>query len=242
MKLDIVLDKDSKYKLPDPLPNQSFIWGFFGRPGSGKSTLMFNIVQSKNTTIKGKKQRQSYKGLFKNIVLCSPTLASLTNNKEFSKLKHKYDTFDIQTLMNIEELAQENWEDEEQTLVIFDDVSSQFKGNKALIDKFSHMAKNHRHIGLSIIFLSQKFMDVPHGVRTCMGFMTVFQCSNYKEKETIFDELPVDKKRIDEVYNYIFDNKDDDEKTARYNFLFIDASLKKKGKVRIFKKFNELIL
>jgi hypothetical protein len=243
MKIDKQLDSDTKFKLPDPLPSKSFIWGFFGRAGSGKTTAMINLIQSNHLLVNEKKQRQSYKGLFKNIILCSPSLKSLTDNKEFNKLRHKFEDFNIQTLNAIQEIAEENWnEDNEQTLVIFDDVSSKFKGNKALIEKFSHMAKNHRHMGLSMFILAQKFVDLPHGVRVNMTFMTVFNCSNYKEKEAIFDELPVEKKRIDTVYDYIFNNPNDDKDNSRYNFLFIDASLRKTGKVRIFKKFNELII
>ena len=243
MNTDIPLDDGLKEKLEDPLPNISFIWAIIGRPRSGKSTVMIELVQTGLIKVDGVKKRSGYKKLFKNIILCGPSLKSLRKNKDFKKLKYQFETFDIRTLNAIEEIALADWdEDKEQTLVIFDDVSSHFKDNKMLIDKFSHMAKNHRHSGLSMFILAQKFMDIPHGVRTCFNYISIFNCSNYKERDTIFEELPVEKKDIKDVYDHIFNNADDEQTKSRYNFLTIDSSLQKSGKVRMFKKFSELIL
>lgn len=231
--LDKRIDSD-KDPLPDPLPREAFIWGIIAKPKSGKTTYMMSLLTKK----KHKGVRQSYRKLFKNVILISPTLKSFGDNKDIEGLKYKYDKLDEEILDHIEEIATENKEEGEQTLVIFDDCSSYFKKNKAIIDKFSHLCKNHRHIGLSMFILSQKFTDLPTGVRNCMNMITMMNTDNLYERDAIFQELPLKKQQYDDLYYYIFQNKNDENN--KYNSMLLDMTRGKSNRVRIFKNFNEL--
>jgi len=231
--LDKRLDSD-KDPLPEPLANQSFIWALVAKPRSGKTTYLMSLLTKKK--VKG--IRQSYRGLFKNIIFVSPTIASLGDNKEINKLKYKYDSITLDVLDEIEEISRENKEDGEQTCVVFDDVSSEFKKNKPIIDKLSKVCKNHRHIGLSIFILSQKFTDLPTGMRNCLSHITLMNCDNMYERDSIFSELPIAKKNYDELYEYIFHNKNDEN--TRYNSMLLDMSRTKKNHILVYKNFNLL--
>lgn len=229
-KLDTLKDP-----LPDPLPNTSFIWGIFGRPRSGKSTYLLSLLMAK----KKKGIRQSYIGLFKNIIFVSPTIHSITD-KRIQSLKFKYDNVSVDILTEIEDLAKENKEDNEQTLVIFDDCSTQFKKNRGIEQKLTQICKNHRHLGLSIFILSQKFTDLTSGMRLCLPYMTIFTMDNLYERDSLFSELPIKKKDYDPLYEYIFQNKDDD--VNNHNSFMLDMSRTRSNHIRLFKNFNELKL
>ena len=231
--LDKRLDTD-KDQLPEPLPNYPFIWGIISRPKSGKTTYMMSLISKK----KHNGVRQSYRNLFKNIILVSPTLKSFGNNKNIDNLKYKFEHLDNDVLDDIEEIARENKDDDENTLVIFDDCSSYFKKNKQIIDKFSHMCKNHRHIGLSMFILSQKYTDLPTGVRNCMGLITMMNTDNLFERDAIFSELPLKKQQYDDLYYYIFQNKDD--KNNKYNSMLLDMTRNKSNRALVYKNFNLL--
>ena len=73
--------------------------------------------------------RQSYIKLFSKIVICSPTLASFKSNI-WGRIKNKYEKFDLQFLNELEEIAQEQWEDGKQTLCIMDDIGAALKRDK----------------------------------------------------------------------------------------------------------------
>jgi hypothetical protein len=212
--LDKRLDTD-KDPLPEPLSNYPFIWGIISRPKSGKTTYMMSLI-----------------------ILVSPTLKSFGNNKNIDNLKYKFEHLDNDVLDDIEEIARENKDDDENTLVIFDDCSSYFKKNKQIIDKFSHMCKNHRHIGLSMFILSQKYTDLPTGVRNCLGLITMMNTDNMFERDAIFQELPLRKQQYDDLYYYIFQNKDD--KNNKYNSMLLDMTRNKSNRVLVYKNFNLL--
>ena len=73
MKCDTKISDD----IPDPLPSESFAMVVAGSPGSGKSSLVTSIISAPKS-----KQgiRQSYVKLFEHIIVCSPSLDSLSNN------------------------------------------------------------------------------------------------------------------------------------------------------------------
>jgi hypothetical protein len=97
------------------------------------------------------------------------------------------------------------------------------------------MVQNRRHLYTSMIFLVQRFRDVPTGIRNNMSHFITFKMKNRPETEAIMNELfNFDKKQTLEILSYVFDNDD------KYSFLFVDMSLKLTNMFRFFKKFNEL--
>ena len=230
MNLDNRLDTD-KDPLPSPLPNTSFSMAIVGSSGSGKTSLMSSIITSKKKNGK----RQSYIKLFSKICICSPTLASFKSNI-WGRIRNKYSKFDLQFLNELEEIAQEQWEDGKQTLCIMDDIGATLKRDRKTEMKLVSMLQNRRHMGLSVIMLVQKWKDLPSGVRNNLTNVAIFTPKNNMEKEAVFGELlPMKKQLWDSIYDYVYDDSD------KYNFLFVDMSLKVSPTYRYFKKFNELI-
>ena len=234
MSLDDRLDTD-KDPLPDPLPNSSFAMALVGSSGSGKTSLMSSIVTSnvKNGV------RQSYRKLFSKIILCSPTLASFKNDI-WGKIpkSQKFETFSLDFLEQVEEIAGEAWKENRQTLVILDDIGATLKRDRKAETKLVSMLQNRRHIGLSVIMLIQKWRDLPTGVRANLTNVALFRPKNNLEKEAIFGELlPMSKNKWDYIYDYVYNVGED-----KYSFLFIDMSLKQDSVYRYFKKFNRILL
>ena len=106
MNADHRLDTD---KLRFPYALQSFQSGFNllinGSSGSGKTTLLCQLLNAKNDKKNG--IRRSFKKIFDNVVIVSPSLKTLKDNI-FDGLKHKYKTWDEETIEKIEELLDEN--------------------------------------------------------------------------------------------------------------------------------------
>ena len=230
---DPPLDKKND-KLPFPLPDKNFIWALIGKPRSGKTTYLISLLSKR----KSKGMRQSYRGLFENVIFVSPSLQSLAGNKDIERLKYKFDNITLDVLDEICEICQKNRDDDKKTCIVFDDVSSQFKSNKLIIDKLSHMCKNHRHCFSSIFILSQKYTDLPTGMRTCVNYLTMFNTDNLMERDKIFSELPIRKENYDPLYEHIFQNKED--ANDRHNSMLLDMSRTRFNRTRVFKNFNLL--
>ena len=102
--------------------------------------------------------------------------------------------------------------------------------------KLVSLLQNRRHIGLSVIILVQKWKDLPSGVRNNLTNVAIFRPKNNMEAEAVFGELlPMKKQMWEQIYDYIYDDSD------KYNFLFVDMSLRVSYTYRYFKKFNELL-
>jgi len=227
---NFALDKPFPNTMADPLPQCNFVFSLIGAPKSGKTHLLMSLLTNKPKN----KKAQSYKKVFKNVIFVSPSAHNI-KDKNLEKIKYKFDHVDLDILNQIETIAIENKEDGEQTLVIFDDVSTQLKHKTNLL-KISQMCKNHRQFDLSMFILSQKFNDLPTAVRNCSRYFAIFTLDNGYEKKSIMDELPLKGDQFEEVYNHIFN----DDSSSRHNFLLIDMSRSKMNKVRYFKNFNEL--
>ena len=224
------LDKPFPKKMADPLPQCNFIWSLIGAPKSGKTHLLMSLLTNMNKNKLG----QSYRKVFKNVIFVSPSAHNI-KDKNLDKIKYKFDHVDFDILAQIEEIAIENKQEGEQTLVIFDDVSTQLKHKSNLL-KISQMCKNHRQFDLSMFILSQKFNDLPTAVRNCSRYFSIFTLDNGYEKKSIMEELPLKGDQFEEVYNHIFN----DDSDSRHNFLLIDMSRSIQNKIRYFKNFNEL--
>ena len=229
------LDKPLTDRLPDPLPNYNgFCMVIAGASGSGKTTFLYSIM-TKNK-IKG--IRQSYKKVFDKIYVVSGTIGSDSmKNDPFRKLPagQKYETLTEEALNEIDEKIQASRDDDENSIIIFDDVGSQLRKKAGIEKKLVQMVQNRRHLYTSMIFLVQRFRDVPTGIRNNMSHFVTFKMKNRPETEAIMNELfNFDKKQTLDILSYIFDNDD------KYSFLFVDMSLKLTNMFRFFKKFNEL--
>jgi DNA replication protein DnaC len=220
MNCDHRLD-DDKMKFPQSLA--SFHSGFNllinGSSGSGKTNLLINLLRSRNDKQNG--IRRSFKKIFDNVIVISPSLKTLKDDV-FKGLKHKYSTFDEETLEIINDVlndAEEDTDDEDndepkKTLLIMDDCGSMLKGG--MKEKmFNHLVKNRRHRHLSIICITQKFKDASTTHRSNLTHFIFFKPRNELEMTAIYDEMiGQPRKYMHDIMNSLF-NK-------RFNNVMID--------------------
>lgn len=229
--LDQVIVSD----LPEPLPAYSgFCMVIVGSSGSGKTTFLYSIM----TKNRKKGVRQSYKKVFNNIYVISPTIGNGSmKNDPFDKLsddkKNKVLTADL--LNELEETLTENKNKNQHSLIIFDDVGSQLRRSAAIEKKLVQLVQNRRHLYCSMIFLVQKFRDLPTGIRNNMSHLVSFKPKNRPEREAIVKELfNFDAKTSEKLLDHVFENDD------KFSFLFVDMSQKSTNKNVFYKKFNRL--
>jgi hypothetical protein len=243
-KLDVInsannLDKPLCDNLIEPLPNYSgFQWIIAGQSGTGKTSLLLSLLTQKSK--KGEAKR-SYRKLFDHIIVVSPTLGSGKSNKKdpLADLpeEQKFKDFNYQTMRQVYDMCEEWREDDEHTLVIFDDVTSQLKKDYQAMKLLGEFSQNRRHIYTSIFLLTQKWTDVPLSVRANCSHFSSYRPKNNVELEAICSEMmPFLKKHWLEIMNYIFTDED------RFAFLLADMSMKKSNKVMFYNKFNRLLI
>jgi len=234
--LDQPLHKD----IPSPLPNYSgFNMAIAGSSGSGKTTLMYSIM----TKRKKKGKRQSYRGVFEHIYIVSPTLGNKSmKGDEFAKLPQDqiYRELTLQALDELKDTFEKNREEDENSVLILDDVGSELRKSGAIEKKLVALCQNRRHLFLSVIFIIQKWKDLPTGIRNNLSHAAFFRPKNQPEKEAIMTELfPFKRDQTESIFDYIYEK---DEDKDRYSFLFVDMSLKKSSKFQYYKCFNHLEL
>lgn len=221
--------------LPPPLDTMvsGSALAIVGHSGSGKTTLMASLLGSN----KKKGIRQSFKKLFDNVVIISPSLHTISSGifKGISDEK-KFSVFDNEALDKVDELTEEEPEDEEDTnytLLILDDVSSQLKKNKQLEKRLISLFQNRRHKQLTIWVISQKFKDIPNGIRSNLSHFITFKPKTLPEMEAIYTEmLPFSKKYMLNFFDYLF--------KERHSFLFVDMSMRNSPNFQYYRKFNRL--
>ena len=222
MNCDHRLDTDA---LRFPMALQSFVSGFNllinGSSGSGKTNLLVSLLKSRPDHKKG--LRRSFKRIFDNVIIVSPSLKSL-KDPVFKGLKHKYTQFTDEVLDEIvailEDVDSSDSDSDEspektKTLLVLDDCGSYLKG--AIERRFNHLVKNRRHTPstLSIICLVQKFKDASTTHRANLTHFITFKPRNEMEMTSIYDEMiGQPKKYMHEIMNGIF-NK-------RFNHLMVD--------------------
>lgn len=222
------VDGDLIQDLHPALINKSHIAVFVGKSKSGKSNLMVNLLS------KGKKDgvRQSYKKVFHDIIIVSPSLKSFKNNifedideeKQFDKLN--FDTLDF-----IDTFTEMNADLEKNTLVVLDDVGSSLRVNERFLGL---QTQKHRHRRTTWFIVAQKYRDLPTSIRANLSALYLFRPISLKELDAIYEELlPFNKKNLIQFINWVFDTK--------YNFLYIDMSLEKSSSPIYYKNFKRII-
>ena len=188
-----------------------------GKPGSGKTNLMYQLIKSKHLLNK------CYDKIY--LFQPSPSRASM-RDKLFDTLPDDQ-KFDELTFENLD-YVKNDLDPDENSAIIFDDQGAYLKNNdiKKLLKE---LIMNRRHLHLSIFFLVQTYLSIERDVRKLFSNVFIFRCSK-KEMETIADELIEQKKEyLNEIVKIVFNKP--------YQYLFINTDSQ-----RIFSDFNELII
>jgi hypothetical protein len=171
--------------------------------------------------------------MFDNIILVSPSastikdspLENISDDQKFNSLNE--DVFDM-----VDSVTEDGVEDNQHTLLILDDVSSQLrlKENEKLL---TQLVKNRRHLNLSIWVVGHRVIDLSPALRSNANLIFLFKPKTNKEIETIQSEyMMMPKKEADELMRAAY--KD------RFDFMLIDTSLRSGSDFIFFRNFNQL--
>ena len=212
--------------IPLPLPQMlNFFMLVCGRPGSGKTTLILNLVA---------KRGKLYNKKFDKIFVFSPSLMTLEDNPFEDLPPEQTDTELTEELL---ERSLDIIKDSgEKVLFILDDVVNDIKRTSAIQNTLSRMLMNRRHLAgsggsCSFIITTQVYNKIPAPIRKTASHIIIFHTKNKKELDTIFDELIIiPQKDFYQILKFCFDKKN--------HFLYIDTN---KGYNDMFHKcFNKL--
>jgi DNA replication protein DnaC len=210
--------------IKEPFPNKSFFMVLCGRPGSGKTSLLLNLLNERN-------QNRVYYQTFHKILYCCPlnSRASVTNNP-FEDLpeNQKFESFSPDILQKIKEIRKEFLNNEiekkkkklkyknENQLLIIDDCTSELKDKKNL-KSFIEMTTNRRHLRLSIILLVQFLRAIPKPIRFQVTDVVLFKTSNRMDSRIIQEEyINMNNEKFLELTNFCWENDHD--------FIFINKN------------------
>lgn len=193
---------------------------FVGRPGSGKTSILYSLFESKKLL----------KKVYHNIYLFQPSSSRLSmKDKLFEKLpdENKFEELDFDSLSEVMERIKAE-DSKFNNCIIFDDQSVALKNNDTL-KLLKELIFNRRHIRTSVFFLTQTFFSVPKEIRRLFSNVFVFKVSR-GELTTIFEEL-VEKRKdcMMEISKLVYDKP--------HNFLYINTETQ-----RLFKGWDEIII
>ena len=215
---EFLCDKPIHQQIQDPLPKTPFFMAIIGSAGSGKTSMMVNLLTS----------CQAYKKAFHavHIVMPSHSVASLKKNV-FKNHPRMHDDLTYGTLDDILQSVMEDAEEKYSSLLILDDVTASLKNNE-LQQLLKRTIFNRRHYRLSIMILVQSYNSMPLSIRKTISHFIAYKPRNKKEFTAIFEELIfLDRDTGDALTRYVYDRP--------YAFLYADVNTNS-----LYKNFDKL--
>jgi hypothetical protein len=206
---DITLKKikmntdDKILGLEAPLQSFNFMYLFCGKPMSGKTSLMLNLITTKN---------KYYYQKFDRIEIFSPSLHTIDKGLDLDESRF-HDTVDAEIL---EKILKENDKAKEKILFVFDDVIASIS---KIREVFIKMVYNRRHLGggISIILVSQVYNKIPLEIRKACSGIFMFSTTNKREIQSLYDDfISMPKPMFDKILRFVF--------KSPHDFLYIDTN------------------
>ena len=179
-KFDFSCDEPDK-SIPEPLPNVlNFFMLICGRPGSGKTTLILNLIC---------KRGKMYNRKFDRIYIFSPSLTTMKGNP-FECIPEEQ-IFTELSVPDIEGVLAEISDSGEKVLFILDDVVNDIKKSASLQTLVSKMLMNRRHLAgaggsTSFIITTQVYNKLPAPIRKTASHIIIYHTKNKKELDFIY--------------------------------------------------------
>jgi len=234
MKCDKYITDSKCRSVAAPLMQTSHFYIISGASGSGKSNLIVNLLKSNKTT-KDNKHKKSYRNMFNNIILVSPSAHTIKDSPlENISDDQKFDSISDEVFDLVELMTEDSVEENKHTLLILDDVSSQLR-MKENEKRLNQLIKNRRHLNLSIWIVTHKVTDASPALRSNANLIFLFKPKTTREINTIQEEyMMMSKSQAESLMNAAY--KD------RYDFLLLDTSLRTGSDFRYFRNYNELLI
>ena len=209
----------------DPIPPTSFVWIISGKKGTGKSTLLLNLMDTKKK-LGGLKKRYS------KIYMISPTAEHDPKFKKLvTELKQSdrfYDTPNNQTFEAVLNDLSDAKDDDEHSLLILDDCADRLpkSTDTSLLNRLVILS---RHYKLCIIITSQKYNKINPLIRTNADLISFFRTDNKKEFKTLDEDLNTDLEKLKKAYDF---------STDKNNFLHINMYT---NPITFYKNFDRIV-
>jgi hypothetical protein len=212
LKLGKPIQETMSVFIPDIDPNlnipcrNGFHAVFCGSGGSGKSSLMMNLIKG------------PYKKKFDNIYYFCPMVSfTSVKNHPFKKHDKVYHDFTVSALSGIYNELEEKKEEKlnEYSLIILDDLADCLKNNDVQILMNKMMIKS-RHLQVSWIISLQAYYYFPKQLRRQITNFILFKTKSIDEFQSLARELfNMNSDDALTLYNYVFDKN--------YNHLDVDT-------------------
>lgn len=170
-------------EIPQPLPGSNgecFVFTLIGPRSSGKSVVINNLVL----------RDEMLRGLFKDIVIISPTIHSDSSSRflihEVGK-ENVYEAYSEDIIHGIiNEVKDQEKHERSMKLIILDDVIGSIPKYNSLVYNLTSKA---RHWSISMIISSQNLRELPPVCRNNTTHWGFFRSGNLKEVEKMLEEM-----------------------------------------------------
>lgn len=198
-----------------------YIWIVSGMRGSGKTTLIYNLLL------------HHLKGYYDNIYLVSTTAR---NDKKLSDLVDELSEEDkIYSECNpeviseiIEKIQEANENGAKNNLVWFDDCIVHLPKSTAKNSAFNKLITTNRHYKTDVWITTQSYPRLNTLVRSNMDLFSLFHTNNKKELKNVMEDLAIDEDLFKQLYDFATDGN---------SFLHVSFA---GGRPRFFKKFDAI--
>ena len=207
-----VFSKEKKIKSPFEKNSISFICG---QTGTGKSTVLLNILKHIEKEIEDFEEVYYFTGSKKDKILNNlGEDITVSSDPEF-----------FYSLLDKIEAENES----PRRLLVIDDLASNpmFSINNS--KKFLNFCLNHRHNNTTMLITSQGYHQLNKQIRSQASLIFCFPTRNEKQKEDILNELPTQKEKLKKAMDIVKNRSDHD-------FLYLNIQ---KPTPRFFINFDE---
>ena len=201
--------------IKEPFPIQSFFFVLVGKPGSGKTSLLLNILSLKD------ENRVYYQVFDKILYVCPNTTRKNIKNNPFDELPddQKFESFSHEVLIKIKEIRSDFDEEKKERkkkkkriqhqLLIIDDCTAELK-QKENIRTFIEIITNRRQFRLSVILLVQFLRSIPRPIRFQITDIVLFKTSNRMDSKIIQEEyVNMNNEKFLELTNFCWNSPHD---------------------------------